>query len=137
MISSYFYHTQLNIDFDNVRFYKDFMHFIGWSIIFETEGVIGFKSKTNGDVWLVKASINESTNYDAKGTNHISFRVNSQTDVDTIKGYLESKGIKMLFGTPKHRPEFANTKDETYYQIMFETPDKLLFEVVYIGINET
>ncbi len=39
----------------------------------------------------------------------------------------------MLFGTPKHRVEFADSPKETYYQIMFESPDKILFEIVYKG----
>lgn len=135
MISSYFYHAQLNIDFTNLDFYKGFMEFMGWSVIFEMDTVIGFKSNSTGDIWFVKTSLNETTNYDAKGTNHISFRVNNQSDIDVAKDYLESKEVKMLFDTPRHRPEFVSKENETYYQIMFETPDKLLFEIVYIGVK--
>ena len=35
--------------------------------------------------------------------------------------------------TPRHRPEFSASEHDTYYQIMFESPDRVLFEVVYEG----
>jgi hypothetical protein len=38
----------------------------------------------------------------------------------------------MLFETPRHRPEFSS-EDSTYYQIMFESPDRILLEFVYTG----
>jgi hypothetical protein len=60
-------------------------------------------------------------------------RVAETKDVDTVKDFLEEKNTRMLFDTPKHRPEFSSQEDETYYQIMFESPDKILWEVVYIG----
>ncbi len=109
------------------------MEFMGWNVIFETEGGIGYKCHTNGDLWFVEADKNEFTDYDAKGVNHISLRVSKMSDVDEIKDYLEKNNIEMLFDTPKHRPEFTVSENETYYQIMFESPDKILFEVVYIG----
>ena len=109
------------------------MEFMGWNIIFEEKNVVGYKSGTNGDVWFVKTGKNKRVDYDAKGVNHISFRVEKMTDVDRVKKHLEKGGTKMLFDTPRHRPEFSSSKEETYYQIMFESPDKILFEVVYIG----
>lgn len=111
------------------------MLFMGWQIIFETENISGFKSGSNGDLWFVKANHNQNTNYDAKGVNHISLRVSELSDVDRVKGYLGEKRVNMLFETPKHRPEFVTSENETYYQIMFESPDKILFEVVYIGLK--
>ena len=110
------------------------MEFMGWSVIFETDGTIGYKSKTNGDLWFVEADKNESNDYDAKGVNHISLRVDEMANVDEVKDFLEKKNVKMLFDTPKHRPEFTANPNETYYQIMFESTDKILFEIVYIGI---
>jgi hypothetical protein len=32
-----------------------------------------------------------------------------------------------------HRPEFASSEAGTYYQVMFRSPDGILFELVYIG----
>ncbi len=133
-MKSFLYHLQLNIDFQNVSFYKNLMEFMGWKVIFETEGGVGYKSNTNGDLWFVEADTNECSDYDAKGVNHISLRVATMSDVDEVKNHLEKNNISMLFNTPKHRPEFTVSENETYYQIMFETPDKILFEVVYIGL---
>ncbi len=111
------------------------MAFMGWSVIFEDINVLGYKNSVNGDLWFVKADHNELSDYDARGVNHISLRVGTITDVDEVKIYLEKNNVVMLFDTPRHRPEFASQENETYYQIMFESPDKILFEVVYIGLR--
>lgn len=132
-MKSHLYHLQINIDFKNVSFYKSLMEFIGWKVIFEEKNVVGYRSGTSGDVWFVKTGKNKTVDYDAKGVNHISFRVDKITDVDKVKDHLEKNKVKMLFDTPRHRPEFSSSEKETYYQIMFESPDKILFEVVYIG----
>ena len=54
-------------------------------------------------------------------------------DVDEAVTFLLAKNIPALFDTPRHRPEFSIGPDDTYYQVMFETPDKILIEIVYIG----
>lgn len=132
-MNSHFYHLQINIDFKNISFYKDLMTALGWSLIFEDEMVAGYKSGSTGDLWFVKTERPDNSDYDAKGVNHISIRVDQVSDVDQIKNHLEKIGTKMLFDTPRHRPEFATSEKDTYYQIMFESPDKVLFEVVYVG----
>ncbi len=132
-MKSYLYHLQINIDFQNVSFYRELLAFMGWSVIFEDTNTAGYKSGANGDLWFVKAEHNETSDYDAKGVNHISLRVDQMDDVDKVKNYLEKNNIAMLFDTPRHRPEFASNENETYYQIMFESPDKILLEVVFIG----
>ena len=45
-------------------------------------------------------------------------------------------GAGLLFGWTEKgdRPEFSQDTDHTYYQVMFETPDKILIEVVYGGL---
>ena len=57
----------------------------------------------------------------------------SQADVDAMATWLTARGTALLFDTPRHRPEFAGGDGQTYYQIMFETPDRILVEVVYTG----
>jgi hypothetical protein len=109
---------------------------MGWKVIFEDNNVAGFKSDQAGDLWFVQTIHDENSNYDAKGVNHISLRVDQLGDVDSVKDYLEKQKIIMLFDTPRHRPEFAASESETYYQIMFESPDKILFEVVFVGSRE-
>jgi hypothetical protein len=65
--------------------------------------------------------------------NHIGIGAASVADVDAVAGYLASKGVAALFETPRHRPDFSASESETYYQVMFESPDRVLFEVVYTG----
>ncbi len=132
-MKSYIYHLQLNISFANLAFYKGLFAFLGWSIIFETLDTIGFKSNHNGDLWFVDNSSMEKLDYDKKGMNHLSIRVEKQSNLDQVVSYLKENNIESLFDTPRHRPEFTSAQNETYYQVMFATPDNLLFEIVYIG----
>ena len=135
MIKSYFYHLQVNINFKkNIQFYTDLMEFLGWKRIFEEgEDQQGFKSNTNGDIWFVQSLKNDWADYDNVGLSHFAIRVKGQSDVDKVLAFIKSKGTKALFDTPRHRPEFASTEKETYYQIIFESPDKIQIEIVYIG----
>ena len=131
---SYFYHAQINVDLaKNRQFYKDLMEFMGWTVIFEEGDVVGYKSKTNGDLWFYDIEDKTQQNYDAIGMNHLSIRVDELKNIDEITEMLKKKGTPTLFGTPKHRAEFTTDPSQTYYQIMFESPDKILFEIVYIG----
>ena len=65
--------------------------------------------------------------------NHIAISAESVADVDSTVIYLQDRGVTTLFETPRHRPEFAQDPAATYYQVMFESPDRILFEVVYTG----
>lgn len=132
-MKSHLSHLQININPTNLPFYKDLMNFMGWNVIFETEEMAGFTSGGEASIWFLKSQNNEQNNYDGFGVNHISLGVTEMKNVDEVMEHLKSNGVEMLFGTPKHRPEFAMSDKETYYQIMFETPDKMLFEVVYTG----
>ena len=58
--------------------------------------------------------------------------IRDRADVDATASYLREQQVEMLFGTPQHRPEFSS-EGNTYYQVMFETPDRILLEVVYTG----
>ncbi len=132
-MKSHLYHLQININPVNLPFYKDLMAFMGWSVIFETEEIAGFTSGGEASLWFLKSQSNNQNNYDGVGVNHISLKVEEMENVDEVMEHLRLKNIEMLFDTPKHRPEFAAGENETYYQIMFESPDKVLFEVVYTG----
>lgn len=134
-MKSFLYHLQINIDFKNVSFYKDLMSFLNWSVIFEDKNIIGYKSNQSGDLWFVKSNKKRQTDYDCIGVNHISIRVGDLDEVDQAALFIQKKNVNMLFNTPRHRPEFVSTPTETYYQIMFTSPDNILFEIVYIGIK--
>lgn len=135
-MKSYFYHIQFNIDYKNIQFYKELMAFLGWNTLYEGDDVLGVASGDRQSLWFLPAKKNEQTDYDKIGGNHISIRVENQKDVDEVTSYLKSKNVTPLFETPRHRSEFAANEKETYYQVMFESPDKILFEVVYTGIKQ-
>ncbi len=132
-MTSFLHHVQINIDSKNLKFYKDLMDFLKWTPVMETESFAGFHSNEKGSVWFMPAQKNEESDYDKKGMNHLSLGVGSVSEVDECVDWLVKNNIKTLFDTPKHRPDFVPTPEETYYQVMFESPDKILFEIVYTG----
>ena len=127
------YHLEVRIDPANGAFYKDLLSFLGWHVIYEGEGVLGMGAEGSASLWFVPAANAGANDYDAAGVNHIAIGAASQGDVDEAAGYLQRAGVAALFETPRHRPEFSSGEDSTYYQVMFESPDRVLFEVVYTG----
>lgn len=125
-------HLQVNVDPKNFGFYKDLMAFLGWRTLSDSESVVGFGSGTNGSLWFQKGLKDLATDYDGTGVNHIGISVDSPAAVDLTADYLKKRDIILLFDTPRKRPEFSDA-GELYYQIMFESPDKILFEIVYTG----
>ncbi len=126
-------HLQLNVAPTNLPFYKDLMAFFGWRPLYEAEGMLGVTGKGTSSLWFVGQVNKVSNDYDGPGVNHLGIAAESQADVDAAADYLRDRGLALLFETPRHRPEFAQRDDQTYYQVMFESPDRILFEVVYIG----
>ncbi len=131
-MQSYLNHLQLNIDFENIQFYKDLLEFLGWKILMENENIVGFDSGKTGTLWFLPKTDNTLNNYDAAGVNHVGIGVDTIKWVDEITDFLHKIGVETLFDTPKYRPEFSGSNN-IYYQVMFETPDKILFEVVCSG----
>jgi hypothetical protein len=131
-MNSYLNHVQLNIDFENIWFYKGVMEFLGWKIVIDSEEIVGFESGRSGSIWLLPKQNDNKNDYNGPGVNHIGIGVDSVGPVDEIAKFIRRSGIKPLYDTPKYRPEFSGD-DKTYYQVMFETPDKILFEVVCSG----
>ena len=125
-------HIQFNVRAENVPFYKDLFSFLGWGIEHDDSGVVGVSEKHGVSIWFIGEATDVSNHYDGPGMNHFAISAESQADVDTAAVHLRSKDIEMLFETPRHRPEFSGD-DTTYYQIMFESPDRILFEFVYTG----
>lgn len=127
-------HIQFNVQKDNVPFYRDLAAFLGWQAIYEEEGVLGVAGAHGVSLWFMGyAKEGVANDYDGPGMNHLGLSASSQADVDATVAYLAERGVACLFDTPRHRPEFAESEDRTYYQVMFETPDRILLEVVYIG----
>lgn len=127
------YHIQVNVAPDNIPFYKDLTGLLGLSVIHEGDGMLGVAGPNGASAWFIGAANSATNDYDGPGMNHVGFHVDAQADVDTAVNFLNERGVPALFETPRHRPEFAQGPTQTYYQVMFESPDRVLFEVVYTG----
>jgi catechol 2,3-dioxygenase-like lactoylglutathione lyase family enzyme len=125
-------HIQFNVRAENVSFYKDLFGFLGWGIDYDGEGVVGLTGKNGESLWFIGEAKDVDNDYDGPGMNHLAIGAESQADVDAAAVRLIEQGVALLFETPRHRPEFSG-EDSTYYQIMFESPDRMLLEFVYTG----
>ena len=135
MEKTIFGHMVVNIQEVNQSFYKDLFNFLGWKVLLDDPKVLGIEDENKISLWFDHPIKKVNNDYDGIGMNHLAISVLSQAAVDETVVYLQKHNIKMLFETPRHRPEFCGSTDETYYQVMFESPDRILFEVVYTGIR--
>jgi catechol 2,3-dioxygenase-like lactoylglutathione lyase family enzyme len=126
-------HLQVNVDTANLPFYRDLARLLELESIMDGDGFLGLSCGDGSSVWFIGASNGAANDYDGPGMNHIGFGVGSQADVDTAAQWLADRGVEALFETPRHRPDFSADDESTYYQVMFESPDRILIEVVYIG----
>ena len=127
------HHFQILIRAANIPFYKDLFSFLGWTVVHADDTMIGVVGQSGVTLWLTGWAKETSNSYDGPGMNHIAIGAKSQADVDATAAYLKEHGVEWLFGTPQHRPDFVSKEGQTYYQVMFESPDRILFEVVYTG----
>lgn len=133
-ISSQFGHMQVNVHPANISFYKDLFSFLGWHVLYEEANtMLGLASAGGPSIWFTAAPKETPNDYDGVGVNHLAIQTTAQADVDATAAFLAERSIPALFETPRHRAEFSAGDGKTYYQVMFETPDRLLIEVVYEG----
>lgn len=123
----------VNIAPRNTAFYKDLFAFLGWNVLHEGEGMLGVGGANEVSFWFAAGANDARNDYDGPGVNHIGIGAPTISDVDATVDYLKAIAVPALFETPRHRPDFASSPDQTYYQVMFESPDRILFEVVYTG----
>ena len=121
-------HILFNVRAANMPFYKDLFGFLGWPVIFEQEGMLGVAGKNGDSLWFTGEVKEAANDYDGPGMNHLGIGTATQADVDTVAAYLKERNVALLFETPRHRPEFSQ-EGHTYYQVMFESPDRILMEV--------
>lgn len=133
-------HMQFNVRPANLPFYRDLLAFLGWQTIFDgtlpdplNQEMLGVGDASGASLWFVAEVKDVANDYDGPGLNHLGIGAPTQADVDAAAVYLKERGVALLFDTPRHRPEFAQGEDQTYYQVMFTSPDRLLLEVVYTG----
>jgi catechol 2,3-dioxygenase-like lactoylglutathione lyase family enzyme len=131
MIKSFVGHIQININMDNLAFYKDLFALLEWSTLYEDPTVLGVGCNRDVSLWFAAAK-GAGNDYDCQGMNHLGITVGAQADVDAAVVFLQQHNVPALFETPRHRPEFS-APGQTYYQVMFESPDRVLFEIVYTG----
>lgn len=132
-MQTYIGHIQFNIQPTNAPFYKDLMSFLGWQILYDGPGMLGVADTRGSSLWFLGQVKPVGNDYDGPGMNHLGLSTASQADVDAVADFLKQRGVELLFDTPRHRPDFAESPEKTYYQVMFETPDRILLEVVYTG----
>ena len=94
--------------------------------------MLGVGDANETSLWFGTSVRDVLNDYDGPGMNHLALEVPAQSDVDAAVGYLAERGVPALFGTPRHNAEFSSA-ERTYYQVMFESPDRILFEIVYMG----
>jgi catechol 2,3-dioxygenase-like lactoylglutathione lyase family enzyme len=126
-------HIQFNVRAENLPFYKDLMAFLGWRSLYDDTNMLGVAGQSGDSLWFVGEAKEVGNDYDGPGMNHLGIGAQSQADVDAVVAYLNDCGVAALFETPRHRPEFSEGEENTYYQVMFESPDRILWEVVYTG----
>jgi catechol 2,3-dioxygenase-like lactoylglutathione lyase family enzyme len=126
-------HLQFNVDPANLSFYRDLTTYLGWKTIYDGDGMLGVGGKDHSSLWFAGQVKDVSNDYDGPGLNHLGIGAASQAEVDAAAAWLAERGVTALFETPRHRPDFSQSEDDTYYQVMFETPDHILLEVVYTG----
>jgi catechol 2,3-dioxygenase-like lactoylglutathione lyase family enzyme len=126
-------HIQFNVRSENIPFYRDLFGFLGWPVSYEGEGMAGVSGPNGDSIWFGAQTVDAPNDRDGAGLNHLGIGAESIADVDATVAYLQSIGIQPLFETPRHRPEFAADENSTYYQVMFDSPDSILVEVVYMG----
>ena len=131
-MQSSFAHIQFNVRPENLGFYKDLLGFLGWQTVAEGDGYVGMAGKHGESLWFLGYAKEVVKDYDGPGMNHIAIGAEAQGDVDSAAEFLTGRGVALLFETPRHRPDFSHGEN-TYYQIMFESPDRILFEFVYTG----
>lgn len=126
-------HMQFNVCANNLTFYQELMTYLGWSLIHGNDTIVGVGDANSTTIWFVATDRDAEIDYDGVGLNHLAISTGTQDDVDAAAAWLTTQGIAHLFETPRHREEFSAGEGQTYYQVMFETPDRLLVEVVYTG----
>ena len=131
-------HLVYNINTKNTAFYKDLFVFLGLNVLYDVPEMIGVIDEHGVSLWLGAApkEVSTTNDYDGPGLNHLGLSVKAIADVDAAVDILADRGVTALFETPRHRPEFSAGPDQTYYQVMFESPDSILFEIVYTGPKE-
>lgn len=112
------------------RFYKQLLTYFEFKVLYEDKNMLGI-SDHQTEIWLERTPENHKEfafHRKRTGINHFALKVRSKEDVDTFtKDYLQPKGIKLMYETPRLFPEYT----DKYYAVFFEDPDRIKLEVFY------
>ncbi len=124
-------HLQLNVSPANFDYYRRLLTQLGFQVP-ESDGYVsGFGDGVS--LWFIGSDVAEQQDHDHRGVNHISINADAVADVDAAAALLADLETEALFGTPQRRDDFIGGGETDYYQVMFRSPDGILFEVVYTG----
>ncbi len=114
----------------NLQLYRELFAYFEYKVCLDEEGAFGVVDANGFYIYFNPTQKNTANSYDSTGLNHLAFEVDLPKHVDQfIREFMKPGNIQPLFDTPRQRPEFADA-GEGYYQVMFEMPGELLFEVV-------
>ena len=121
MIKTTLGHIQLNIDAENLPFYKDLFAFLGWKTLHENATALGVGS-ADTSLWFIGNANDAKNDYDGKGMNHLALHVQEQSEVDqwlrickkeifpfslkrrvTALNFLKTPSIPTIRSCSKHR----------------------------------
>jgi catechol 2,3-dioxygenase-like lactoylglutathione lyase family enzyme len=125
-------HVRFNVEEQNLGFYRELFAALGWRPWHDDERLLGVGDPTGSSLWF-DAGVNGAVNdRHGAGFNHVAVHASARHEVDEAVAFLRGQGIELLFGTPCRRPEYES-EASMYYSAMFESPDRILMEIVYIG----
>jgi hypothetical protein len=133
MLTASLGHLVFFVKANNLPFYKTLFVELGWKPGADEAGYLGLWAPDGkGSIWFMGNASDAVNDYDGPGLNHVGLDVRSVDDVKAFADWLSGNKITPMFGTPRYHPEFSRG-DDVYFQVMFESPDRILFEVAYIG----
>ena len=117
---------------ENLEIYRKCFDYLGYEKIMDSDGFLAFNNPNdNISIWIMSASTESENDRDSNGLNHLGIGVDSKEEVNKfVEEFLKPNNIECLFETPRTRPEFAGETGD-YYQVMFQLPGTLLFEVMF------
>ena len=131
MASNALNHIQLNVSPTNLDYYQRLLTQLGFEVP-EAEGyVAGFGNGVS--LWFMGTDVSEQQDHDHRGVNHLGLNAETVAEVDAVAVFLPEIGAEALFETPRRRDDFIGGGETDYYQVMFRSPDGILFEIVYTG----
>ena len=119
------------------KWYKEILSWLGFSVAFEDERNVYFKShEFTGHIAIFQGHdefVNDEFDRYRVGFHHLAFRANKKETVDEFYTFLKKKKV-VITEKPQHFPDYG---DELYYAVFFDDPDGLRLELFFEINKET